>query len=76
MIGVAPPAYDPAAPTTANTLPVGAPETVRAYVVELFRRHRRAFLLLITVNTVAVVASMAGPWLLGGLVERVSNGTG
>ncbi|MFF7163480.1 ABC transporter ATP-binding protein [Streptomyces sp. NPDC008086] len=76
MIGVAPPAYDPAAPTTANTLPVGAPTTVRGYVVELFSRHRRAFLLLVTVNTVAVVASMAGPWLLGGLVERVSDGAG
>lgn len=75
MIGVAPPAYDPAAPTTANTLPVGAPATVRAYVAELLRRHRRAFLLLVAVNTVAVVASMAGPWLLGGLVERVSDET-
>ncbi|GCB51791.1 ABC transporter ATP-binding protein [Streptomyces sp. NL15-2K] len=74
MIGVAPPAYDPAAPTTANTLPVGAATTVRAYVTELFRRHRRALLLLVTVNTVAVVASMVGPWLLGGLVERVSDG--
>jgi ATP-binding cassette subfamily C protein len=74
MIGVAPPAYDPAAPTTANTLPVGAPATVRAYVAELLRRHRRAFLLLVAVNTVAVVASMAGPWLLGGVVERVSDG--
>ncbi|AIR96882.1 ABC transporter ATP-binding protein [Streptomyces glaucescens] len=73
MIGVAPPAYDPAAPTTANTLPVGAPATVRAYVAELFRRHRRAFLLLVGVNTVAVVASMAGPYLLGGLVERVAD---
>jgi ATP-binding cassette subfamily C protein len=73
MIGVAPPAYDPAAPTTANTLPVGSSATVRAYAAELFRRHRRAFLLLITVNTVSVVASMAGPWLLGGLVERVSD---
>lgn len=73
MIGVAPPAYDPAAPTTANTLPVGGASTVRAYVTELFRRHRRAFLLLIAVNTVSVVASMAGPWLLGGLVERVSE---
>ncbi|KAB1145262.1 ABC transporter ATP-binding protein [Streptomyces luteolifulvus] len=73
MIGVAPPAYDPAAPTTASTLPVGAPATVRAYVAELFRRHRRAFLLLIAVNTVAVVASMTGPYLLGGLVERVSD---
>ncbi|WP_309094681.1 ABC transporter ATP-binding protein [Streptomyces sp.] len=74
MIGVAPPAYDPAAPTTASTLPVGAPATVRAYVAELLRRHRRAFLLLIAVNTAAVLASMAGPWLLGGLVERVSDG--
>ncbi|AXE84212.1 ABC transporter ATP-binding protein [Streptomyces sp. Go-475] len=74
MIGVAPPAYDPAAPTTANTLPVGAPATVRAYVAELLRRHSRAFLLLVAVNTVAVIASMAGPWLLGGLVERVSDG--
>ncbi|MFJ8637156.1 ABC transporter ATP-binding protein [Streptomyces sp. NPDC093568] len=74
MIGVAPPEYDPAAPTTANTLPVGAPATVRTYVVELFRRHRRAFVLLVAVNTVAVVASMVGPWLLGALVERVSDG--
>ncbi|MFI1833506.1 ABC transporter ATP-binding protein [Streptomyces olivaceoviridis] len=74
MIGVAPPAYDPAAPTTATTLPVGAAATVRAYVTELFRRHRRAFLSLIAVNTVAVVASMVGPYLLGGLVERVTDG--
>ncbi len=73
MIGVAPPAYDPAAPTTASTLPVGASATVRAYVAELFRRHRRAFLLLVTVNTAAVVASMVGPYLLGDLVERVSD---
>ncbi|MCZ4509011.1 ABC transporter ATP-binding protein [Streptomyces sp. ActVer] len=74
MIGVAPPAYDPAAPTTAETLPVGAPATVRAYVAELFQRHRGAFLLLITVNTVAVIASMVGPYLLGSLVQRVSDG--
>ncbi|MFI7500768.1 ABC transporter ATP-binding protein [Streptomyces sp. NPDC049687] len=74
MIGVPPPAYDPAAPTTANTLPVGAPATVRAYVAELLRRHRRAFLILLLVNTVATVASMVGPWLLGDLVERLSDG--
>ncbi|MFF3331792.1 ABC transporter ATP-binding protein [Streptomyces sp. NPDC002888] len=75
MIGVAPPEYDPAAPTTANTLPVGAPATVRAYVGELLRRHRRAFLVLVAVNTAATVASMVGPWLLGDLVERVSDRT-
>ncbi|MEU9640846.1 ABC transporter ATP-binding protein [Streptomyces sp. NPDC048188] len=75
MIGVAPPSYDPAAPTTASTLPVGSRPTVRAYAGELLRRHRRAFLFLVTVNTVAVIASMAGPYLLGGLVERVSDDT-
>ncbi|MCX4834110.1 ABC transporter ATP-binding protein/permease [Streptomyces sp. NBC_01016] len=76
MIGVAPPAYDPAAPTTAHTLPAGAPATVRAYVRELYQRHRREFLLLIGVNTVAVIASMAGPYLLGGLIQDVSENPG
>jgi ABC-type multidrug transport system fused ATPase/permease subunit len=75
MIGVAPPAYDPAAPETAATLPVGTPATVRAYVSELLRRHRRAFVLLVSVNAVAVIASMVGPYLLGGLVEDLADGS-
>ncbi|MFF2652927.1 ABC transporter ATP-binding protein [Streptomyces sp. NPDC058045] len=74
MIGVARPAYDPDAPTTAHTLPVGSPATVRAYVADLFRRNRRAFLLLVGANTVTVTASMVGPYLLGGLVEHLSDG--
>ncbi|MFI1393862.1 ABC transporter ATP-binding protein [Streptomyces sp. NPDC020681] len=74
MIGVAPPAYDPAAPEDATTLPVGTPATVRAYVGELLRRHRRAFVLLVSVNAVAVIASMVGPYLLGGLVQDLAEG--
>ncbi|MFJ3583494.1 ABC transporter ATP-binding protein [Streptomyces sp. NPDC090127] len=74
MIGLAPPAYDPAAPTSATTLPVGTAATVRDYVRELLRRHRRAFALLVGVNMVAVIASMVGPYLLGTLVERLSQG--
>ncbi|MGW7096021.1 ABC transporter ATP-binding protein [Streptomyces sp. NPDC054874] len=74
MIGVAPPAYDPAAPESATTLPVGTPTTVRSYVGSLLRRHRRAFAVLITVNAVAVIASITGPYLLGGLVEDLSDG--
>ncbi|MFJ2208496.1 ABC transporter ATP-binding protein [Streptomyces microflavus] len=74
MIGVAPPAYDPAAPESATTLPVGTARTVRSYVRDLLRRHRKAFALLIGANTVAVVASIAGPYLLGGLVEDLSEG--
>ncbi|MFB7400664.1 ABC transporter ATP-binding protein [Streptomyces rubiginosohelvolus] len=74
MIGVAPPAYDPAAPESATTLPVGTPTTVRSYVRSLLRRHRRAFTVLIAVNAVAVIASITGPYLLGGLVEDLSDG--
>ncbi|WLQ44555.1 ABC transporter ATP-binding protein [Streptomyces laculatispora] len=74
MTGVAPPAYDPAAPESATTLPVGTPTTVRTYARELIRRHRRPFTVVTLLNTVAVVASIAGPYLLGGLVEDLSNG--
>ncbi|MET8925995.1 ABC transporter ATP-binding protein [Streptomyces sp. NPDC004623] len=74
MIGLAPPEYDPAAPESATTLPVGTPTTVRAYVNALLRRHRRAFAVLVAVNAVAVVASITGPYLLGGLVEDLSDG--
>lgn len=74
MIGVERPAYDPAAPESATTLPVGTPATVRGYVKELMRRHRVPFTVLVSVNAIAVIASITGPYLLGGLVEDLSNG--
>ncbi|MEU9761479.1 ABC transporter ATP-binding protein [Streptomyces sp. NPDC047985] len=74
MIGVARPAYDPAAPESATTLPVGSPATVRSYVRELLRRHRGPFALLVAFNAAAVIASVVGPYLLGGLVEDLSEG--
>ncbi|MFF8616681.1 ABC transporter ATP-binding protein [Streptomyces sp. NPDC015350] len=74
MIGVAEPAYDPAAPESATTLPVGTPATVRSYVRELLRRHRGPFAVLISFNAIAVIASIVGPYLLGGLVEDLSDG--
>ncbi|KOU36139.1 ABC transporter ATP-binding protein [Streptomyces sp. WM6368] len=74
MIGVAPPDYDPAAPESAATLPVGTSATVRGYVRGLFRRHRRAFVVLVSVNAAAVIASMVGPYLLGRIVDDLSAG--
>ncbi|MGA5352015.1 ABC transporter ATP-binding protein [Streptomyces thermodiastaticus] len=74
MIGVSPPAHDPTVPAAATVLPVGGAATVRAYVRQLLRRHRRDFVLLVTANAVAVLASMAAPRLLGGLVQRMSDG--
>ncbi|MCK7625714.1 ABC transporter ATP-binding protein/permease [Streptomyces sp. RS10V-4] len=76
MIGLAPPEHDPGAPRTTATLPVGTPATVRAYAAGLIRRHRRDFTVLVTVNAAAVIASMAGPYLLGGLVEDLAAGRG
>ncbi|WP_433893950.1 ABC transporter ATP-binding protein [Streptomyces sp. CA-111067] len=74
MIGVPPPLYDPAAPQQSTTLPVGSAATVRGYVRELARRHRGAFAMLMAVNTISVLASMVGPYLLGGLVQDLSDG--
>ncbi|MER5971097.1 ABC transporter ATP-binding protein [Streptomyces sp. NPDC002055] len=74
MIGVAPPGYDPAASESVEILPVASAATVRGYVTGLLRRHRRAFAVLLAVNTVAVVASVVGPYLLGGLVDDLARG--
>ncbi|MER5886500.1 ABC transporter ATP-binding protein [Streptomyces sp. NPDC001941] len=74
MIGTPRPEYDPAAPTSVTTLPVASAATVRAYARGLLRRHRTAFAVLVGVNAAAVVASMAGPYLLGDLVDRLSAG--
>ncbi|MFF3766338.1 ABC transporter ATP-binding protein [Streptomyces sp. NPDC001922] len=74
MIGVAPPGYDPAASESVEILPVASAATVRGYVTGLLRRHRRAFVVLLAVNAVAVVASVVGPYLLGGLVDDLVRG--
>nr|WP_238353321.1 ABC transporter ATP-binding protein [Kribbella solani] len=40
----------------------------------MFRRHRRAFLWLTLVNAVAALSGMVGPWLLGNVVQKLSEG--
>ncbi|WP_350279801.1 ABC transporter ATP-binding protein [Kribbella sp. HUAS MG21] len=68
------PLYDPAAPQEVVRLPVASGATVRAYVKSLFRRHRRQFLWLTLVNAVAALSGMVGPWLLGNVVQKLSEG--
>ncbi|MDX2969311.1 ABC transporter ATP-binding protein [Kribbella solani] len=68
------PLYDPAAPQEVVRLPVAGSATVRAYLKTLFRRHRRAFLWLTLVNAVAALSGMVGPWLLGSVVQKLSEG--
>nr|WP_202891624.1 ABC transporter ATP-binding protein [Kribbella shirazensis] len=40
----------------------------------MFRRHRRQFLWLTLVNAVAALSGMVGPWLLGNVVQKLSEG--
>ena len=60
---------------TGQSLPVASSATVTAYVRVLLRRHRAAFAVVIAFHSVAAVAGLAGPLVLGGLVESLTNGT-
>lgn len=68
------PEYDPAAPQEVVRLPVASSATVRTYLKILFRRHRRQFLWLTAVNAAAALSGMVGPWLLGNVVQKLSEG--
>ena len=56
-------------------LPIADSATVRAYTAGLFRKHRRPLILIATLHTLAATAGLAGPWLLGMLVDAVNDGT-
>ncbi|MFI5530839.1 ABC transporter ATP-binding protein [Kitasatospora sp. NPDC051853] len=59
----------------ATVLPVATPATVRSYVRHLARRHRGGFGAVVGLHTVATLAGLVGPWVLGSLVEDLSAGT-
>src|SRR3954451_22164197 len=55
----------------ATTLPVSSPKTVRTHAYALMRMHRRGFASVALLNGVAAIAALAGPRILGVLVEGV-----
>ncbi|MFD0404641.1 ABC transporter ATP-binding protein [Kitasatospora sp. NPDC127116] len=59
----------------AATLPVGSPAAVRGYLLLLARRHRAGFSAVVSLHSVATVAGLVGPWVLGRLVESLATGT-
>jgi ABC-type multidrug transport system fused ATPase/permease subunit len=61
--------------TAAQTLPVADGGQVRRYVVRVLGRHRRAVVLATVLHGSAGLAALAGPRLLGNLVEAVERGT-
>ena len=56
-------------------LPIAAGQEVRSQAAVLLRRHRRSLGVVLGLNALAAVAGLAGPWLLGQLVEAVKEGT-
>ncbi|WP_129667842.1 ABC transporter ATP-binding protein [Phytoactinopolyspora endophytica] len=56
-------------------LPVAEPGEVRAEAGELFRQHRSPLTITILLHVVAAAFGLAGPFLLGRMVDGVVDGT-
>ncbi|MBO3083626.1 ABC transporter ATP-binding protein [Cellulomonas fengjieae] len=56
-------------------LPIADSATVRAYTGTLLRKHRRPLTVIAVLHTLAAGAGLAGPWLLGMLIDAVTGGT-
>ncbi len=59
-----------------NALPVADTGQVRRYARTLFRRRPRPLILAVSLHAVAAIAGLAGPRLLGELVESLQHGAG
>ena len=55
-------------------LPVADGRTVRALVAELIRADRASVAVIVALNSLAAAAGLAGPWLLGQIVNEVGPG--
>jgi ABC-type multidrug transport system fused ATPase/permease subunit len=56
-------------------LPVADAATLRRHTAGLLRRHRRGLSWVVVLQVLAATAGLAGPWLLGRLVDGVISGT-
>jgi ABC-type multidrug transport system fused ATPase/permease subunit len=56
-------------------LPVADGPTLRRHTAGLLRRHRRGLAVVVLLHVLAATAGLAGPWLLGRLVDGVVSGT-
>ncbi len=61
--------------STATTLPVASAAQVRGQAKVLLAEHRRPLLGMLALNGFAALAALAGPRLLGEIVESVRSGT-
>ncbi|MFD5661217.1 ABC transporter ATP-binding protein [Streptomyces hirsutus] len=57
-------------------LPVAKPTEVRRAAVALVKADGRAFAAVLALNSLAALAGLAGPWLLGRIIDGVRDGGG
>ncbi|MFE7171976.1 ABC transporter ATP-binding protein [Streptomyces sp. NPDC057616] len=62
--------------TASGRLPVADRADVRRAVVRLLRADRGAFAAVLALNALAAAAGLAGPWLVGRIVDEVKAGDG
>ncbi|WP_454049623.1 ABC transporter ATP-binding protein [Cellulomonas sp. Marseille-Q8402] len=56
-------------------LPVADAPALRRHTAALLRQHRRGLGVVVVLHVLAATAGLAGPWLLGRLVDAVVTGT-
>ncbi|WP_250445164.1 ABC transporter ATP-binding protein, partial [Actinotalea sp. C106] len=56
-------------------LPVADSGALRAHTGALLRRHRQGLAQVLALHVLAATAGLAGPWLLGRMVDAVAQGT-
>ncbi|MGW4803838.1 ABC transporter ATP-binding protein [Kitasatospora sp. NPDC004272] len=57
-----------------STLPIATTRQVRRAAVALVRADGRAFATVLALNVAAALLGLAGPWLLGRIIDRVATG--
>lgn len=55
-------------------LPIASAKNVRTTAFRLIRTHRKALAVVLLLHTVAAVFGLAGPWLIGRIVDAVTMG--
>ncbi|MEH0626114.1 ABC transporter ATP-binding protein [Streptomyces stelliscabiei] len=63
-------------PPTSDRLPIAGRAAVRRATVRLVRADGRAFLAVLGLNGAAAALGLAGPWLLGRIIDEVRGGGG
>ncbi|MEH0529637.1 ABC transporter ATP-binding protein [Streptomyces stelliscabiei] len=63
-------------PPTSDRLPIADRAAVRRATVRLVRADGRAFLAVLGLNGAAAALGLAGPWLLGRIIDEVRGGGG